>query len=227
LHVELRIMTENKANIRYVLFDLDETVYAKDNGLMDLISERISEYMRSRLGMDSETVKQLRGHYYRVYGTTGRGLSLHHEMDMEDYFSYVHDAPVEEFVKPNGRLDRMLSTLQVEKVIFTNATADHARRVLRALGIERHFQRIIDIRDLEYIAKPDIRAYQKVLRLLNARAEECVLVEDRVRNLAPGRELGMTTVLIGNQRAAQAAHFILADITDLEELAERIPLRGH
>jgi len=210
--------------MKYVLFDLDETVYPRENGLMNLVSQRISDYMRTRLDMDDETVKELRGKYYREYGTTGRGLYLHHDLDQEDYLSFVHDVPVEEFLKRDGRLDQMLSALEAEKVIFTNATADHAGRVLRALGIERHFQRIMDIRDLEYVAKPDIRAYRKVLEVLNARPEECMLIEDRLLNLKPGKELGMTTVLIGDQRVAEGADFILEDIAELGELVGRIRL---
>ncbi len=220
--LELRIMKENDATIEYVLFDLDETIYAKDNGLMDLVSERISDYMRSHLGMDSKTVEELRLKYYEEYGTTGRGLYLHHDLDVEDYFSFVHDVPVEKLLKPDRRLDQMMATLDAEKVIFTNATADHARRVLRALGIEGHFLRIIDIRDLDYVAKPDIRAYHKALQLLDARPEECVLVEDRVLNLKPGKELGMTTVLIGSQHVPEGADFALEDITALGDLVETI-----
>jgi putative hydrolase of the HAD superfamily len=215
-------MRENIDTAKYILFDLDETIYRADTGLMDLMSWRISEYMISRLGMDSETVNELRGKYYEMYGTTSRGLYLHHNVDSEDYFHFVHDVPIEKFLKPNGRLDRMLAALEPEKVVFTNATAEHARRVLQALGIERHFSRIIDIRDLEHIPKPNIEAYQKALKLLNAQPDECILVEDRLQNLKPGKELGMTTVLIGDQRVTEEADFALEDVTELGELVERI-----
>jgi putative hydrolase of the HAD superfamily len=220
--IESRVMREKNDTIEYMLLDLDETVYSKDTGLMDLVSRRIGDYMMSRMGMDSETVSAFRRRYYEKYGTTSRGLYLHHNLDPEDYFSFVHDVPVEKFLKPDDRLDQMLATLEVKKAIFTNATADHARRVLRALGVDRHFPRIIDIRDLEHIPKPDIRAYRKALELLCARPEDCVLVEDWPRNLKPGKALGMTTVLIGNERGTEWADFVLEDITELGELVERI-----
>lgn len=213
---------EREDTIRNVLFDLDETVYPKDTGLMDLVSRRITEYMSQRMGIDPETVSELRLEYYERYGTTGRGLFLHHDFDVEDYFSFVHDLPVEEFLKPNGRLDQMLEELQPRKVIFTNATTEHAQRVLRALGIERHFSRLIDIRDLKYLPKPDLRAYRKVLEILSAQPEECILVEDRLRNLKPGKDLGMITVLIGNQSAADGADFVLQDVTEVGKVLERI-----
>lgn len=213
----------NKNTVGYVLFDLDETIYPKDTGLMELVSQRISDYMTLRMGIDPETVHQLRRKYYELYGTTGRGLFLHHQdLDVEDYFFFVHDLPIEEFLQPNPRLDEMLEALEAEKVIFTNATAEHARRVLRALTIDEHFPTIIDIRELEYVPKPNPEAYRKALTLLKARPEECLLVEDRVGNLAPGKELGMMTVLVGNQRVADHADFIVEDVTAVGEVVERI-----
>lgn len=215
-------MTENDSTIEYVLFDLDDTLYRKETGLMDLVSQRISEYMRLRLEMDGETVEEVRRRYYDRYGTTSRGLYVHHNLDQEDYFSFVHDVPVEEYLKPDPGLNRMLDSLEAAKVVFTNSTAKHARRVLRALSVASHFQRIIDIDDLDYIPKPDIRAYQKALALLETRAERCVLVDDHPVNLRPGKQLGMITVLIGNQPATEGVDYILEEVTELGQLLDRI-----
>ena len=212
----------NRNSIRHVLFDLDETMYPTETGIMDLISERINEYMSVRLGIHPDEVASLRRRYYERYGTTGRGLSLHHDVDAQDYFQFVHDLPVEEILKPDARLDEMLDSLEVEKAIFTNATAEHAQRVLRALQVRRHFGCIIGIAELEYVPKPDVRAYHRALELLRARPEECLLVDDRVRNLSPGHGLGMTTVLVGGEDAADGADYVIADITEFGALMEEI-----
>ena len=212
-------------NRRHVLLDLDETMYPKETGLMDLIGNRINEYMSLRLGVDSREVVALRKRYYEKYGTTGRGLYLDYGLDVQDYFEFVHDLPVEEVLQPDPRLDEMLSSLEEEKVIFTNATAGHAQRVLRALGVENHFGPIIGIRELDYIPKPDARAYHKVLELVDARPEECVLVDDRARNLAPGQGLGMTTVLVGSEDAADGADYAIDEVVELGEVMEKIRAR--
>jgi len=208
--------------IHYVLFDLDETMYPKETGIMDMISQRINEYMSLRLGMHPDDVASLRRQYYERYGTTGRGLSLHFEVDLQDYFEFVHDLPVEDILEPDVRLNEMLDSLDVEKAIFTNATARHAQRVLQALQVQEHFRRIIGIAELEFVPKPDVRAYHRALQLLGARPEECLLVDDRVRNLRPGRDLGMTTVLVGDEDAADGADYAIADITELGLLMEGI-----
>ena len=106
----------------------------------------------------------------------------------------------------------------VRKVIFTNADARHARRVLSRLGILRHFESIIDIHMLEFVNKPDRRAYLKALDFASVQAEECVLIEDSARNLAPAGRLGMTTVLVGEGTRTDGAHYHIARITDLENL---------
>lgn len=218
-------MTNN--HIHYVLFDLDETMYPTETGIMDLINDRINEYMSLRLGIDPEDVAAMRHKYYERYGTTGRGLHLHHELDLEDYFEFVHDLPVENVLRRDHRLDRMLEGLPEEKAIFTNATAGHAWRVLRTLGVEQHFNRVIDIKELQYIPKPDIRAYHRVLEVLGARAGRCVLVDDRVRNLAPGRELGMTTILVGGQEPSDGADFVVDDVMGVGVVMEGIRSRRH
>ena len=212
----------NRNSIKHVLFDLDETMYPTETGIMDLISERINEYMSVRLGIDPDDVASLRRQYYERYGTTGRGLYLHHDVDLGDYFEFVHDLPVEEILQPDARLDAMLDSLEVEKAIFTNATAEHAQRVLRALQVQRHFGCIIGIVELEYVPKPDVRAYHRALELLRARPEECLLVDDRVRNLSPGHDLGMTTVLVGGEDAADGADYVIADVTEFGALMEAI-----
>jgi putative hydrolase of the HAD superfamily len=212
----------NRNSIKHVLFDLDETMYPTETGIMDLISERISEYMSVRLGIEPDEVASLRRQYYERYGTTGRGLYLHHDVDLGDYFEFVHDLPVEEILQPDARLDAMLDSLEVEKAIFTNATAAHAKRVLRALQVQRHFGCIIGIAELEYVPKPDVRAYHRALELLRAQPEECLLVDDRVRNLSPGHDLGMTTVLVGGEDGADRADYAIADITEFGTLMEEI-----
>jgi putative hydrolase of the HAD superfamily len=211
--------------VKHVLFDLDETLYPTETGIMDLISQRINEYMSLRLGIDPDDVASLRRQYYERYGTTGRGLSLHYDIDVQDYFEFVHDLPVEEILQPDARLDAMLESLGVEKAIFTNATARHARRVLRALQVHRHFGCIIGIVELEFVPKPDLRAYHKALELLRTRPEECLLIDDRARNLTPGHDLGMTTVLVGRDDCTDGADYVIGDVIELGPLMEEIRAR--
>lgn len=208
--------------LQFILFDLDETLYPKESGLMAAVSQRISEYMRLRLGMDEETIKSLRQSYYQTYGTTSRGLYLNQGLDLEDYLQYVHAIPVEAYLQPDPILDGLLQRLSAEKAIFSNSPAHHIQKVLRALGVERHFAHLLDIYSLDRIHKPDLRAYQNALAHIAVRGEECLLVDDQARNLQPGKELEMTTVLVGeNSPLPPGIDFVIPRVHLLEEVLDK------
>lgn len=187
--------------IKYILFDLDDTLYPYTAGLMQEISRRMSEYLMTRVGVPAAEVDRVRQDYWNRYGTTLRGLYLERHIDPQDFLNFVHDIPVTQILKPDAQLGAMLAELPQEKCIFTNSPADHVRRVLNALDIESFFTRIFDINFIGYESKPMLSAYHKVLSALNARGEECVLIDDTARNLAPAQTLRMKTILVrGNPR---------------------------
>ncbi len=182
--------------LRYLVFDLDETIYPRESGLMQVISQRISAYMIERLGMDPQTVPRLRREYWKKYGTTSRGLQLLHNIDLEDYMRYVHDIPLRNYIGPDPELDAVLASLPQRKVIFTNASAGHARAVLEVMGVARHFEGIYDAFFIGNQSKPAIEAYRRLLEALGVSGKACMMIEDSARNLRPAKSLGMITVLV-------------------------------
>jgi len=207
--------------IKYILFDLDDTLYSRETGLMAAMGQRIHQYIQERVGLESAAARDLRHHYLQTYGTTLKGLQVHYKVDVEDYLAYVHDVPLGDYLQPDGALDRVLAEIQAEKIIFTNATTEHACRVLGFLGVEHHFNCIVDLRATNYVNKPQPGAYRCVLDILGARPEECVMVEDSVRNLRPAKELGMITVLV-NGSGGDGVDFVIDDVTQVGELFRRI-----
>ncbi len=184
--------------IHTILFDLDETLYPPEAGVMRQIGERITRYVQIRLNLSTDEALAVRRKYFLEYGTTMRGLQLNYGIDPDEYLAYVHQIPLEQYLHPNERLDRVLQRIPQEKVVFTNASREHAERVLALLGIRRHFSRIVDVRDVGYESKPQPEAYERICQILGVRAEECLIVEDNLRNLLPAKALGMATVLVGN-----------------------------
>jgi len=182
--------------IKTILFDLDETLYPRQAGVMEQIRAQMLRYLCTRFELLPEEANDLRRHYFQVYGTTMRGLQINHQIDPDEFLHFVHDIPLQEHLQPNANLDAVLASLPQEKVIFTNASREHAERVLALLNIRHHFSRIVDIRDMAYESKPQPSAYQRICRMLDIRPEECLLVEDNIRNLQPAKAIGMTTVLV-------------------------------
>ncbi len=209
--------------LRYLILDLDDTLYPRRSGLMDLISERIGRYMVERLGFPPDRAEALRQRYYAQYGTTLRGLMEEYGIDPEDYLAYVHDVPLDAYIQPSPDLDRMLGRIPLTKVIFTNASEEHARRVIERLGVAHHFPIILDVRRLGYANKPDPEAYRRILQRLEAQGPECVFVDDSARNLRPARALGMITILVGGP-PEEGADFHVPDILSVEPVVRRLLL---
>jgi putative hydrolase of the HAD superfamily len=210
--------------IRTILFDLDETLYPPHAGIMGQIRDLILEYICTRLDLSAEEADALRRHYLQAYGTTMRGLQINHQIDADDYLRFVHDIPLHQYLQANGELDAVLGTLPQEKVVFTNASREHAERVLDVLGVRRHFARIVDVRDMEYESKPQPAAYQRICDLLGIRPEECLIVEDNVRNLRPAKALGMTTVLVrdGHAGPGDGVDYAIDRIEEIGSLLEQV-----
>ncbi|NOZ27650.1 MAG: pyrimidine 5'-nucleotidase [Chloroflexi bacterium] len=209
------------ARLRFILFDLDDTLYPRCAGLMTRVHELMDDWMVRRLGITREEAVALRTRFYRKYGTTMTGLLVEHHIDADDFLHHVHDFQPSAFLKPNPALRRALTRIPLRRVIFTNGTRAHAQRVLEALDIAPLFERIIDVADIGYVSKPAPKAYQRALEILDATARECILVEDSPRNLVPAREMGMTTILVGNEPAPEADHHV-QDVTQVADVVAHI-----
>ncbi len=209
--------------IRIILFDLDETLYPPQAGIMAQIRDLILRYIRERFDLSPEEADELRRSYFATYGTTMRGLQLERHIDADEFLHYVHDIPLEEYLQPNSQLDAVLASLPQEKVVFTNASREHAERVLAALGIRRHFERIVDVRDMNYESKPRPSAYRRICQMLDAEPQECLLVEDNVRNLRPAKALGMTTVLVrdGHPEADDSADYVIERVEEIGDVLHK------
>jgi putative hydrolase of the HAD superfamily len=206
---------------RFLIFDLDETLYPRQTGLMLEIGVRINRYLVENLHLPPDQANELRKRYYNQHGTALRGLVVERpDVDPEDYLHFVHDLPLTDYIGPNPALAEMLRSIPLTKVIFTNATVEHAQHVLNILGAADQFADIIDVRRVEYVSKPNAEAYERLLKILQARGDECILIEDAARNLLPGKGLGMTTILVDSDDCAEV-DYCVPDILAVKAVIER------
>jgi putative hydrolase of the HAD superfamily len=208
---------------RYILFDLDNTLYPRACGLFHLIEERIKEYLRVRLNLTYDEAAALRRQYLHAYGFTLVGLMKHNRVDPDDYLPFVHEVDVEGVLAEDRGLARMMSCIPLEKVIVTNGTERHAQRVIRSLGVESFFSHIFDIAFMRYCPKPHLSTFYRVLNHLGVTAKECLMLDDHVPTLTTARALGMTTVYVGNAEQAEA-HYQIAEIKGLEKILRDLQL---
>ena len=214
------------------IFDLDNTMYDINLGLFKKISNSITDFIMSKYSLDIDQAKKIQKEYYLKYGLTLRGLIVEKKLEPEEFLDYVHDVEHPE-LKKNDQLISKIRRLEGKKIIFTNATSKHAKKILNILELEDDFDQIIDIKDLEYIPKPDKRSYKKLLECLNLNKENLditIFFEDTVKNLIPAKELGITTVWMKNsineKDFMKNCNFIDYSFNNLNEFLDTIKMRG-
>lgn len=217
------------ASIETWIFDLDNTLYPARCNLFAEIDRRMGEFIASALGLTALEAKNVQKGLFERHGTTLRGLMSEHRIDPSDFLAYVHDIDLTP-LEPADRLDRALARLPGRKLIFTNGSTAHARRVLGRLGLDRHFPDIYDIVAAGFVPKPELQPYLDLCASRGIDPARAAMVEDMARNLRPAHALGMVTVWVPNESdwaragAGDHIHFTVDDLPAwLEKLVEPTP----
>jgi putative hydrolase of the HAD superfamily len=191
------IMSVSLDHIDCWIFDLDNTLYPPSAKLFDLIDARMGAFIMRLLDVDAAEARRVQKQYFHDHGTTMAGLTRHHGVDPETFLVVVHAIALDR-IAPDPRLRAGLERLPGRRLVFTNADADYAARVLAARGIADLFDGICDIRATAYTPKPDPAAYATMIAHLGIDPIRSLFVEDMARNLTPAKALGMTTVWLDN-----------------------------
>ena len=195
-----------------IFFDLDDTLYPTSTGLWHAIKERMNIYMRDRMGFDPAEIPSLREKYYLQYGTTLRGLQANHEIDVEDFLAFVHDLPLGDYIQPNPALCEIIASLGTRNMVFTNADAAHAGRVLRALALEDCFEAVVDVNVVAPYCKPMPESFQIAMRMAGeSDPGRCVMIDDLPRTTQAAREAGLFSILFGQETPHPDADATLID----------------
>jgi putative hydrolase of the HAD superfamily len=134
--------------------------------LFDQVDRRMGEFIASHFGIGAQEARVIQKRYFHTYGTTLRGLMLHHALEPEAYLDYVHDIDLS-VIGPNRALDAALDRLDGRKTVFTNGSLKHAEAILERLGIADH-SAIFDIAAAEFVPS-QTRSHQKMLMSSSSR----------------------------------------------------------
>ena len=198
------------ADLRHVdtwLFDLDHTLYPPTAPVLRLIEARIRDYMARLTGLPPDEAWALQKTYLTKYGGAVAGLIEHHDVDVEAFMAEIHDVPIDE-VEPDPALREALARLPGRRLVFTNASARHAERLLAKLEIAELFDEVFHTEAAGYVMKPDPRAFDLIMAAHAVTPASTAFFEDRADNLEPAAALGMTTVLVGPHALDDAQPFV-------------------
>ena len=192
--------------MKYLLLDLDGVCYGSHNGyplekVFGLVSKRMTLFIQEKLGLDEKKAKELQTNYFYKYNTSLNGLMLHHNVIGDEFLKYVHDIDIS-FMKEDKIMRNELENLNMEKFIFTNGSAEHAKNILTRLGIYDLFgkEKVFDIKDAGYVPKPEAQTFDLMIKKFGIKPKETIYIEDIAKNLSTGFEKGCTTVWLINDQ---------------------------
>ncbi|TSC86392.1 MAG: HAD-superfamily hydrolase, subfamily IA, variant 3 [Microgenomates group bacterium Gr01-1014_16] len=113
----------------------------------------------------------------------GEWKKLWHERTTKDFKINI---PIVELVKN-------LKSQKIQCFVLSNTIPPHVE-FNRAQGWYEMFDKVYLSVDIG-LRKPDIKAYEYVLKDQDLKGEECIYIDDLEENLVPARELGMKTIL--------------------------------
>ena len=184
-------------NIKNFIFDCDGVLYKDLEAVFGQVSKRMTEYISKKLDLDLKKAKELQTNYFHKYNTSLNGLMIHHDINPEEFLKYVHEINLN-FLKKDLVLRKELLKLNAKKFVFTNGSHDHVINITKHLGIDDVFDGAFDITDCNYIPKPAIEPYKKLIDKFDIDPNETVFIEDIAKNLEPAKKIGMKTVWLIN-----------------------------
>jgi pyrimidine 5'-nucleotidase len=193
---------------RVIFFDCDDCLYFDQWKTANQLTKKIDDWCTNH-GLPSGKAYEL----YKQYGTALRGLLAegyieHTEQAIDQFLHEVHDIPVHDLIQPDVKLRNIL--LQVDptipKYIFTASVREHAVRCINALGIADLFVDVIDCKACNFETKHSQKAFQIAMKIAGIDIESdpttftyesCLFLDDNVKNIQAGREIGWRCILVG------------------------------
>jgi putative hydrolase of the HAD superfamily len=202
--------------LRYLLFDLDNTLYPASTRMEDEVLRRILEFSAAYLGVGFREAQERRHRRAADFGTTLEWLMGEEGFtDVESYFSYVHPEGEEACIPPDPALGPLLDSMPFPKAVFTNSPREHADRVLAKLGVADRFEAVYDIRYCGLRGKPRPEAFLRVCQACGATLGETLFADDLPRYVEAFVALGGRGVLVD-----ELGHHADSELPRIKSLAE-------
>ncbi len=196
------------------VFDLDNTLYPPSADLFGQMDARFAAYVARLTGLDKARALKLCADYWDEYGSTLTGLIAHHDVDPHHFLADVHDIDVSH-LQEDAALKTAIANLSGRKIVYTNGSHNHAKRVLSARGLTQAFDAVYGVEHADFKPKPTHDAFARVFAKDGVRPQTGAMFEDEARNLAVPHALGMRTVHVHPEAATDDfVHHHTDDLTD-------------
>ena len=204
-----------------LLIDLDNTIYSETEEIFSQIDLKMKSFISTNLNINIEKAYAIQKKYFSEYGTTLRGLMLNHNIQPSYFLKYVHNIDLNP-IKKNLELKSEMKKLKGRKIIFTNGTTEHATNVLKKVGVFEEVDDIFDIKDADYIPKPNLLPYKKVVNKFKIIPHNTVMIDDIKENLVTAKQLGIKTIHVTKQTSDSIKNNIDYEFSDIVSIIKKI-----
>ncbi len=206
------------------LFDLDNTLHNATPHIFPHINRSMRAYIERHLGVDAQQANRIRVDYWTRYGATLLGMMRHHGTDPRHFLHETHQFPdLQRMIVFEKPLLHALRRLPGRRIVFSNAPRHYAEAVLRLTGLERCFDALYAVENLDYRPKPMPAGFRALLRAERLDPRRCIMVEDSLSNLVTAKKLGMRTVLVSaGSRRSPCVDVKIRSVLDLPKHCGRL-----
>jgi HAD superfamily hydrolase (TIGR01549 family) len=208
------------ARVRYLLWDIDGTLYRSREELAEAILDETYSRISSGLSIPYEEARRrFLALYSELGGATAAVIKL--GLSRELIQQAVDSVDKTKYVRRDPRLREMLEVKlrDFTHIIVTNTSKRGTLRTLEILGLSPNiFQGIITADDV-HRSKPDTEPFEKALEMTGELADQHVSIGDREKvDIAPAKKLGMRTIFVwGISKLADAS---VATVYGVPEILE-------
>ncbi len=204
-----------------LLIDLDNTIYSETEEIFSQIDLKMKSFISTELNVSLDKAYNIQKKYFFKYGTTLRGLMINHNIKPSFFLKYVHNINLKP-IKKNLDLKSELKRFKGKKIIFTNGTTEHAINVLKKVGVFKEIDNIFDIKDADYVPKPDLLPYKKVVNKFKIIPHNTIMIDDIKANLVTAKKLGIGTVLVNKKPSQLIKNIIDYSFGDIASIIKKI-----
>jgi len=203
---------------KYLLFDLDNTLYSCRYGLEENVGRRIRKFSADYLGVSREEAWRQRMTFAEKYGTCLEWLMEEKGFtDVETYLAFAHPEGEADSLLPDPELRTFLLGIPVPKAILTNSPREHTDLILNKLGLNGIFTHIFDIRQCGYMGKPRREVFDHALRILGTDTAEILFIDDNPSYVKGFVTMGGKGILLDENNVH--GNSVFPRIRDIKEIA--------
>ena len=183
------------AHINTWIFDLDDTLYPRSVDLHGQLRARVVTFIADHMKIDRTAAEAVHLDYYERFGSTLQGLVQLHGVVPHAFLEFVHDIDLSALER-NESLIGAIRALPGRRVVFTNASHNHAKAALEAMGMADLFNAVASIEDYNFVGKPHLTAFSGFFDHHSVDPTSAAMFDDRPGNLLVPHQSGMKTVLV-------------------------------